>query len=92
VRTQLHLAVQPNPLIVPGRVSFRLPAGGDIDLAVFDVGGRRLATIASGPHAAGDHAIDWNWSRLARTAAQGTYWLRLRASGASRAVRAIRLD
>jgi YVTN family beta-propeller protein len=91
-RTRLHLAVQPNPLIAPGRICFRLPAGGDIDLAIFDVGGRRLATLASGPYAAGDHSIDWNRSKLARTAPKGTFWLRLRASGASRAVRAIRLD
>jgi len=91
-RTRLHLSVQPNPLIAPGRVSFHLPAGGDVDLALFDVGGRRLATLASGPYAAGDHAIDWNRSKLARTAAKGTFWLRLRASGASRAVRAIRLN
>lgn len=91
-RTRLHLAVQPNPLITPGRVSFHLPADGHVDLAIFDVSGRRLATLASGPHAAGDHAISWNWSKLAHTAAQGTYWLRLCASGTSRAVRAIRLD
>ena len=66
-------AVAPNPVAGAGRVTFRLAHASDVSLDVFDALGRRVATLAEGPHAAGTHT-----ARLAPgTLAAGAYVLRL---------------
>uniref|UniRef100_A0A832I0F1 T9SS type A sorting domain-containing protein n=1 Tax=Eiseniibacteriota bacterium TaxID=2212470 RepID=A0A832I0F1_UNCEI len=40
-----------------GMVRFALPAADDVRLEVLDVQGRRLATLAAGPRAAGEHTL-----------------------------------
>ena len=68
------LALYPNPLRGSGSVRFAAPRAGDYALAVFDVAGRRLATLERGRLAAGetrDLTLDTRgWSA-------GVYFLRL---------------
>ncbi|HYE96953.1 MAG TPA: M14 family zinc carboxypeptidase [Rubricoccaceae bacterium] len=45
----------PNPFRGAAQIAFTLPAGGAVELAVYDVLGRRVAVLADGPHAAGRH-------------------------------------
>jgi hypothetical protein len=56
------------------RVDFELPRSGQIELEVFDVAGRRLSTLASGPHSAGAHSLVWEPGQVP----SGIYFLRLR--------------
>ncbi|MFN0151657.1 MAG: FlgD immunoglobulin-like domain containing protein [bacterium] len=74
------LAVAPNP--APGgstRVAFRVPVhGADVQVSVFDVSGRRIRTLASGPHAAGVRTSDWDGrDDGGRDVAGGVYFVRL---------------
>ncbi len=72
----------PNPFNPATRIDFALPQASEIDLAVFDVSGRRVATLASGPWAAGLHHVIWHGrDSSGRTVASGLYFYRLDADG-----------
>ena len=72
----------PNPATDEARVTFRLAEGGDVDLAVFDVSGRQVATLAHGAYASGEHEAVWNGvDRAGHPVANGAYFYRLRAGG-----------
>ena len=51
---------QPNPFAGGTEVGFDLPEPSAVTLAVFDVRGRRVATIAMGQYAPGSHRSAWN--------------------------------
>lgn len=62
---RLSLGVAPNPTRAGGggsgvTLSFDLPAAASLELAIFDVNGRQVATVARGLHAAGAHRVAWN--------------------------------
>ena len=61
------------------RIRFSLASPARGALAVYDVTGRRVRTLATGALAAGAHAIDWD-GRLesGAEAAAGLYYVRLR--------------
>jgi hypothetical protein len=68
------------PLRGDARVAFDLPREADVRLDVYDVSGRRVRVLASGPHAAGRHDVAWDrrngdGSRVA----SGVYFVRLQA-------------
>jgi hypothetical protein len=68
----------PNPFNASTQITFVLPDAGDVTLAVYDVGGRRVATIAEGHMEPGTHHISWD----ARDAdgndlASGVYFYRI---------------
>lgn len=50
----------PNPFNPSTRIGFSLARDTRVDLAVFDLAGRRVATLAQGPLAAGDHRVTWD--------------------------------
>jgi hypothetical protein len=50
----------PNPFATQTSVSFTLPARSSVTLSVYDVAGRRVATLFSGERGAGDHEVAWN--------------------------------
>ncbi|MBD3237577.1 MAG: T9SS type A sorting domain-containing protein [Candidatus Eisenbacteria bacterium] len=72
----------PNPVqeFSTSTVNFSLSAAMDVDLAIFDVSGRRVRTLIAGPLGSGDHAIDWD-GRADRgiDLGSGIYFARLRA-------------
>jgi hypothetical protein len=53
------LACSPNPVTAAATISFKLEAASRVHLAVYDLSGRRVATLAEGPYAAGNHAAYW---------------------------------
>lgn len=56
------LVVSPQPTRGPLRLRFTLPTAGRVAIAVYDVAGRRLATLAEGTYAPGEHAVDGDLS------------------------------
>ncbi len=56
----LALAAAPNPAVGSGAIRFVLPAEGWIRLALYDVAGRRVCTLAEGTLPAGPHVVDWD--------------------------------
>ena len=50
----------PNPLNPTTSIVFALPSKQAVDLAVYDLTGRRIVTLVNGPQDAGVHTIEWD--------------------------------
>jgi hypothetical protein len=73
-----------NPVRESTRLAFTLPRAGAIELALHDAAGRRIRTLAAGPHAAGRHVVAWDVLDAAgRRVPAGVYFARLAASDGS---------
>lgn len=78
----------PNPTRGATRVAFELPRATRGSLAIVDVAGRVVATLADGALAAGPHALTWNGTGAdGRAAAPGLYFANLRTEIGSASVR-----
>jgi hypothetical protein len=75
--TRLH-APTPNPGRGSRTIRFDLEAESSVQLAVFDVRGRRVAALTEGRLPAGQHRIPWD----ARGLSRGVYFVRLEADEA----------
>jgi O-glycosyl hydrolase len=69
-------APRPNPASGEVDVTFRLEQPGPVDLAAYDVTGRRVATVLEGARPAGAHSVAFDVSALDA----GVYLLRLRGT------------
>lgn len=67
----------PNPFNPTTTITYRLPAQMNVRVTVFDVLGRRVATLADGLQEAGTQTLSWDASRLA----SGLYFYRVVAEG-----------
>ncbi len=68
----------PNPIKRGTAIAFALPVGGDVSLVVYDVAGRRVATLAEGYHAADSYQVAWEGKDEAgNSIASGVYFYRL---------------
>jgi hypothetical protein len=82
----------PNPGAAATRIDFTLPERRDVQLAIIDAGGRRVATLASGPLDAGRHSLAWDGTlESGPRAAAGVYWAVLTAGGQRLERRLVRL-
>jgi hypothetical protein len=50
----------PNPFNPKTRIDFSLDRSQNVDISVFDIAGRRIATLRQGELGAGDHHVTWN--------------------------------
>ena len=73
----------PNPTSGRATVAFELPEAERVDVAVFDLLGRRVVSLAEGERAAGVHRVDVP----ARALAAGVYVVRLATASETRAER-----
>ncbi len=89
----LGLELAPNPSAAAVRVALALSAPAAVDVAVFDLAGRRVATLRSGACAAGTTTLAWD-GRDARGARvpPGLYLVRAARDGAAVARRLVRLE
>lgn len=78
----LALSVQPNPVARRASIQFQVPAEGPVQLDLLDAGGRLVTSLAAERRNAGAHTL-WLEPRdeNARPLPNGSYHLRLRASG-----------
>lgn len=83
------LVVYPNPVRNGATVRFALGAPDDIRLDLYDLQGRRVATLAEGAFSPGTHSLALD---VARTLPSGTYVLRLRGAQVDRARLLVRLN
>jgi choice-of-anchor C domain-containing protein len=70
----------PNPASGTTLISWSLMRAGEARLAIFDVRGRQVALLASGPQSAGAHSSRWDASQ----AAPGVYLVQLTMEGQTR--------
>lgn len=84
---KLSFSVYPNPARTVN-VAFTLPTASNVDIGVYDLFGRRVATIASGRMPAGDYQKAWAGLDAAGNAVHsGVYFYRLRAGDQTRTAR-----
>ncbi len=67
----------PNPFNPETRIGYRLPIASDVKLELFDVLGRKLATLVNARQEAGSYLIALNTQTM--SLASGTYFYRLQA-------------
>jgi len=79
VEPALHLAQnRPNPFGPETTMSYTLAEPGRVTLAVYDLGGRLVATLVDGMKPAGTFETTWNRTdRRGRDVAAGVYFVRL---------------
>jgi len=70
-----------NPARGQAGFHFGLPGGGSVDLGIYDVTGRRVATLERGELAAGWHDRAWTVNDDGSLPASGMYFARLIAGG-----------
>jgi len=74
----LHQNV-PNPFNPLTRIAFELPTRGGVELTIYNVSGREVATLYRGELPAGPHSLTWNGrTNDGGMAASGVYWYQLR--------------
>ena len=72
----------PNPFVARTQLSYGVPAAGHVRLEIFDVQGRRVATVVDQVQAAGWRAAGWDGrDARGRMVASGTYFARLESDG-----------
>lgn len=80
----------PNPFNPSTQIEFSLSVSGVVDLIIYDITGRKVATLAEGEFAPGLHSYQWDASQLS----SGIYIARLSVSsnrGFSRTFRKLTL-
>ena len=69
----------PNPFNPGTTIRYALAEAGPVDLAIYDVAGRRVTRLVDEAQAAGAHEIKWNGRDAAgRSCAAGVYFVRLK--------------
>lgn len=82
------LPPRPNPLHDATEIAFDLPSAAPVELGIFDLGGRRVASLASGMLGAGHHSLRWNTQDAAgRAVPAGLYFARFSTPGLTRVAR-----
>jgi YVTN family beta-propeller protein len=83
VPTRLEFSpIWPSPSVGTARLRYGLPRAARVDLEVFDVQGRRLATLVAGEQPPGWHDLIWDGhTDVGGRAGTGLYFARLRAEG-----------
>jgi hypothetical protein len=72
----LHAAA-PNPFLTATRIAFDLPEAGPVDLAIYDVQGRKVRTLVDRELAASRHEYTWDGlDDTGRRVSPGTYLYR----------------
>lgn len=75
----------PNPASSSTRLAFALPADGPTLLAIYDLRGRLVRTLAEGSIPAGNHEVTWTGTdALGRPVARGLYFAVLESGGERR--------
>jgi hypothetical protein len=75
-----------DPFVRTAAVRFRLPVSAEVNLAVFDANGARIATLVNGMMSRGGHQVSWD----AGPAPDGRYFCVLRTGSTTAAIRLTR--
>jgi hypothetical protein len=71
----------PNPFNLSTNISFELPEDNDVELAIYDLLGRKVTTLLNSFLPAGGHTVTWNGrSESGETVSSGIFFYRLRTS------------
>jgi hypothetical protein len=73
--------IAPNPSRGQTTVEFTVPRSANVKVAVLDVQGREVVTLANGQHAPGRYQLNWSGDAHGSRAASGLYFVRMQAPG-----------
>ena len=83
-------SARPNPLTRGTTFAFTLPRAQSASLEIYDLGGRRVASLAAGEQGAGRHELTWGAVDASGSRVQaGLYFARFSTRGLSRTSRVI---
>jgi hypothetical protein len=86
---RLAFSVAPNPSRKP-TFSFTLPQEADVDIGIYDVAGRQVASVFKGALPAGSYQRDWSGETTdGRVASAGIYFARMNAGGVSQTLQTV---
>lgn len=81
-QTLMLSPARPNPSLVKAEISYQLPKAGPVAIALYNVAGARVATLAEGLKSAGHHTVTWDLKDDAGLrVANGIYMIRLSSGG-----------
>ena len=82
------LPPRPNPARSGVEIAFELPREAPVDAGVYDLSGRRVATLASGKMGSGPHSLRWNaQDEGGNRVPAGLYFVRFATPGLTRTYR-----
>ena len=82
LKTMRLLGNYPNPFNLQTRIVFQLPKTQQVQLAIYNLAGERVSTLASGTMEAGQHERVWNGrNEKGQTVSSGIYLARLQSGG-----------
>jgi hypothetical protein len=67
----------PNPFNASTRIAYELPVAADVTISVYDMVGRKVATLVAAHQLAGAHSVIWD----AGNKPSGVYFYRIQAGG-----------
>jgi hypothetical protein len=85
------LTASPNPGWSGTHLDFALPTAGRVRLAIFDVRGRLVSTLADADMPAGAHRLEWSGRGAGGEVAAGVYFARLVTATGTRVQRVVRV-
>jgi len=89
----LALAATPNPARAVSSIRFDLPRGGDVALAIYDVAGRLVRTLADETFEPGRHVRPWDGvTNAGARATAGVYFVRMTAPGGTMTKAVVRME
>jgi len=81
-----------NPFSESSAVRLTLPSPGEVDVAVYSIAGRRVATLARGSLSGGEHLLRWDGREAGgRRSASGVYVVRAVAAGSQQSLKLVLL-
>ena len=82
------LEAYPNPLNPQTTISFGLARSEVVEIAIYDLRGRQLRTLADRHFAAGKHALKWDGlDQAGRALPSGIYLVRLQSASAAQGLK-----
>jgi flagellar hook assembly protein FlgD len=88
---RLSFSVSPNPART-AKFAFSLPEASDVEIGIYDVAGRQVATLFKGTLPAGSYSRDWSGRDSdGHNVGAGVFFARMKAGGQMRALRTVYL-
>jgi hypothetical protein len=84
--------ISPNPTRRDAVIEYSVPRGAEVNVAMFDLQGRQVATLANGFHAVGRYQVTWSGEIDGGPARPGIYFVRMLGGGVSKTKRVVVSD
>lgn len=84
--------ISPNPTSGKAVIEYSVPRAAEVNVAMFDLQGREVVTLANGFHAVGRYQVTWSGEIKSGHARPGVYFVRMLGGGVSKTRRVVVSD